>query len=243
MGMPQPPSVGAPPSSSSGGAGRFLGIGFGALMALGVGGAVVAQNVFGIEIPFIGRFIGGGGGGGGKSAKSELKKMGVEIDKADPDVLLEKVGERARKWRGDAKFYSLSINGMKTDGTVDLTKSSTITIEFFSPALVADASNEKRKKSIKKYVFNSSVVAEQDWGVKERHENVPGTPIPKCTSEQIGKVFKDKGLGDGDTFLVSLDPGFAFATNSLSFNAQTTGGAKKVHVYLDINDCKVLKDL
>ena len=58
--------------------------------------------------------------------------------------------------------------------------------------------------------------------VKERYTNVPGTPVPKCAPAGLGKLFADRGLGPSDTFQVSLDPGFAFATDSLSFNAQTS---------------------
>ena len=55
------------------------------------------------------------------------------------------------------------------------------------------------------------------------------------------KLFAERGVSKTNTFLVSLDPGFAFATNSLSFNCQTSKG-KKVHVYLHIDSCKVLKE-
>ncbi len=219
--------------------GRLIGIVLGGLMSLVIAGTVIAQTVFGIDVPIIGRLLGSRGSSG--SGKSSFKRFGINGKKTNPDKVIAKLAKRARKWRRDAKLYSITILNMKTDGTCDFLKGGSImTIEFFSPALVGSSSVTKRKKSIKKYLFNSVGFREEMWGVKKAYPNVPGTPIPKCSAKQIGKIMKSKGVTG--TFQATLDPGFAFATKGLSYNVQTSKG-KRVHVYLDIHNCAVLKEL
>jgi hypothetical protein len=184
----------------------------------------------------------GGSVGGSGDAKKELKKEGIDFEAANPDELITAMQKRAKKWRKDAEFYAVSINGFKNDGTIDFSSdSSTMTIEFFSPKLVGSTSSKDRDEGMRKYVINKYKVDEQVWGVKKRYTDVPGTPVPKCTGKQLGKILKDKGLKSKDTALVSLDPGFAFATDGLSFNINVT--TPKLHIYVDINDCKILKEL
>ena len=203
--------------------------------------------VLGILAFVVWRFVlpgvtGGSVGGGGGDAKRELKKDGISFEAANPDDLIGAMQKRAKKWSKDAEFYAVSINGLKNDGTIDFSSdSSVMTVEFFSPKLVGSGSKSDRDKGMRKYVVNKYKVDEQVWGVKQRYTDVLGTPIPKCKGKQIGKLLKDKGLKGEDTALVSLDPGFAFATEGLSFNINVNN--PKLHVYVDIDSCKVLKEL
>ena len=118
---------------------------------------------------------------------------------------------------------------------------SVATIEYFSPAAVGSTNLEIRKSSIRKFIFNSAGVKEETWGVKDPVKNVPGTPIPTCTSKQMAKVFEGKGVKDAKRVHVSLDPGFSFATNSLSYHAMASD--PKLNVWLDIASCKIIKEL
>ncbi len=238
MGMP--PGVAPPAIRSAGGLSRFMGMGFGVLVALVVGGVVLAQNVFGIEIPIIGRFV--GGGSGKAKAKRELDRMGVEYDAANPNDIIEGMAKRAKKWRKEAEFYSVSINGLKSDGTIDFSKdNSTMVVEFFSPKLVGSTSKSSREKGIRKYIINKYNVDEQIWGVKKRYTDVPGTPIPECELSEVGKLLKERGMKGKKTASVSLDPGFAFATDGLSFNINVS--SPKLHLYVDIDSCEVIKEM
>ncbi len=223
-----------------GGLRRFMGMGFGLLFALVIGGGALAQGVFGIEIPIIGRYIGGSGGSG--NAKRALDKIGVDYEAANPNDIIKGMRKRAKKWRKEAEFYSVSINGLKSDGTIDFSKdNSTMVVEFFSPKLVGSTSKSKREKSIRKFVINKYKVAEQVWGVKKRYPDVPGTPIPECQLEEVGKLLKERGMKGKKTATVSLDPGFAFATDGLSFNINVT--SPKLHLFVDIDSCEVIKEL
>jgi hypothetical protein len=236
--MGTPGEIPPPPSSSSGGGVNKLGVAFGVLMVLVLGGVVVADKVFGVEIPFVHDWL--SGGGGTSPDQISFKDWGIDKKAADPDKLIAEAGKKARAWRKDAKFYSVNILGLRADGTVDFgAGSSVVTIEYFSPALVGSTSPKDQKDSIRKYVVNSTGIDEQRWGVKQRYTDVPGTPVPKCTSKQIGKVLGEKGLGPKGTAQVTLDPGFAFATDSLSFNINVT--EPKLHLFLDIDSCKVIR--
>jgi len=239
--MGAPPGVTPPAIRSGGGLSRFMGMGAGVLFALVIGGVVLAQNVFGIDIPIIGRFVGGGGSGKAK-AKRELDKMGVEYEAANPNDIIKGMQKRAKKWRKEAEFYSVSINGLKSDGTIDFSSdNSTMVVEFFSPKLVGSTSKSKREKSIRKYVINKYNVDEQIWGVKKRYTDVPGTPIPECQLTDVGKLLEDRGMKGKKTASVSLDPGFAFATDGLSFNINVQ--SPKLHLYVDIDSCEVIKEM
>jgi hypothetical protein len=217
----------------------ILSVGF----ALLAGGVVIAQTVFGIEVPIIGRFFGGGrGGSSGPSAKAEFKKLGISYEKADPNEIIDKLERRAKKWRKDAKFYSMHINELQQDGTLDFsTKKPTMTVEFFSPSLVGSSSSTKYKKGIRKFVINYVKIDEQVWGTKKSYPDVPGTPIPKCKMSKLAKSLKDKGLTKDSRLSVGLDPGFAFATKGLSLNVN--GTKPKLHVFADIHSCEVIKEL
>jgi len=239
MGMP--PGVAPPAIRSGGGLSKFMGMGFGVLVALVVGGVVIAQNVFGIEVPIIGRFVGGGGSSKAK-AKRELDRMGVDYEAANPNDIIKGMKKRAKKWRREAEFYSVSINGLKSDGTIDFSKDgSTMVVEFFSPKLVGSTSKSSRKKGIRKYVISKSNVGEQVWGVKKRYPDMSGTPIPECELTEVGKLLKERGMKGKKTASVSLDPGFAFATDGLSFNINVT--SPKLHLYVDIDSCEVIKEM
>ena len=230
------------PAKRGGGLARVLPV----LMAVGFGllgtAAVVAQTVFGIEIPIIGKLLAGGGSGGGPSAEAELKRLGVSYEAADPNAIVDKLEGRARKWRKDARFYALHINDMSGDGTIDFSSNSpTMTVEFFSPSLVGSASSVDYKKGIRKFVINHYKLDEQVWGVKEPVKDVPGTPIPKCKMPELMKTLASEGVTKSSKILVSLDPGFAFATKGLSLNVQSQN--PKLHVYVDIDSCAIIKKM
>ena len=227
------------PKGGSGLGGRIAGMGLGVVISLAVAGVVVAQTVFGIEIPVIGKLL---GGGGNPSSKSALKKDGINYEAANPNDIIEAMGKRARKWRKDAEFYSVTINGMKTDGTLDFSgDKAIITVEYFSPELVGSSSSSKRKDSIRKYVINKYNLKEEVWGVKKAFPDVPGTPVPKCQLSKVGKTLKDKGMTDKSSATISLDPGFAFATDGLSFNVNVSN--PKLHMFLDIDSCDIIKEM
>lgn len=224
---------------------RYLPVIFAVGMGLIGTGVIVAQTVFGIEVPFIGRFFGGGKGGSssGPNAKAELEKLGISYEKADPNEIVEKLHARAKKWRKDAKLYKIHINDLQSDGTLDFsTKKPTMTVEFFSPSLIGSGSSAKYKKGIRKFVINYVKIDEQVWGTKKSYPDVPGTPIPKCKMKDLTKLLKDKGkkLTDKSRMSVSLDPGFSFATKGLSLNVN--GKDPKLHVFADIHSCEIIKE-
>jgi hypothetical protein len=249
MGQPGAPPFGAPGGAPQFGANPQFGTpGFTAPS----GGGFLAKAAMAV-VPFLcilgfvaWKFVipmvrGGSSGFGGPIAKRDLEKEGIDIKAASPDALIAAMQKRAVKWKGDAQFYSINILGLKPDGTVDLENSSSnITIEFFSPQLVGSILQKQREDSIRKYVINKYKIDEQVWGVKKQHKDVPGTPIPKCPQKDVAKALGEKGFKDG-TAHVTLDPGFAFATDGLSFNIHVD--SPKLHIYMGIDDCKILKQM
>ena len=86
-------------------------------------------------------------GSSGPNAKAEFKKLGISYEKADPNKIIAKLEKRAKKWRKDAKFYSMHINELQSDGTLDFSsKKPTMTVEFFSPSLVGSSAARSTRR-------------------------------------------------------------------------------------------------
>lgn len=208
---------------------------------LGVGGAIAAV----IAVTVLKIVVGGaipGMGHGTAPGNTKVSELGIDEKAADPDKMIANVKARALAWKKDAQFYSVNVLGLGPNGTVDLTDDgSVVTVEYFSPSAVASNSPEERKNAIKKFVFNSVGMSEDIWGVRERSDHVPATPIPRCPAKQIGQALAQKGLKAGKTAQLTLDPQFAFATDKLSYSVNMSD--PKLQVWFDINSCAVVKEL
>jgi hypothetical protein len=176
-----------------------------------------------------------------KPGHASTSSLGIDEKAADVDKMIAAVRSLAKKWRPDAEFYSVNVLGLGPSGTVNLTDSgSVVTIEYFSPSAVSSPSSSVRSDSIKKFNFNSvgldySVI----WGVKERQEHVPPTPIPSCTAKQVAAALAAKGLKAGKTAHISVDPTFSFATKELSWHAMAD--EPKIDAWLSIASCAPTK--
>ena len=171
-------------------------------------------------------------------ARAEVKKLGTKYEAANPNTLIKNLKKRAKKWRKDARFYAFHINGLKNNGTIDLSKSGNMTVEFFSPALISSSKKSKRDKAMRKYVVGKYKVEEEVWGVDKRYDkDIPATPTPKCKFKKVGKFLKKKGMKKKkQTASVSLDPKWANLTKGLKFNINVS--KPKLHLKLDIHSCK-----
>jgi hypothetical protein len=233
-GFPAPggfPAVGGFPVAGGGGS-KLKMMGGGLLTLVLVAGGI-GFSLFRSKLP----------GGMGKD-KSSLSSLKIEEESADPDKMIASVRDIARKWRKDAEFYSINVLGFRSDGTVDLSQSSSVvTVEYFSPSAVQSFDKKVRDDSIKKFIFNGYGVSYDDiWGVRERVEGgISGTPVPTCTAKKIGAILAQKGLKPGKTAHLSLDPQFAFATpGQLSYHVMSED--PKIDLHLSVADCSVTRD-
>lgn len=211
----------------------------------GIFAGAIGAVVLGVGFTVFKMFLHGaipGVGSGTAPGNVALKELGIEEKTADPDKMISSVRARAKQWKPDAEFYSINVLGMGPSGMVDLSdQASVVTVEYFSPSAVGSASPTDRQNALLKFTFNSYGMNQEAWGVRERSEHVPATPVPRCAAKQIGQVLSQKGLTQGKTAHVDLDPQFAFATDKLTFNVLADD--PKLHLFLDINTCAIAKEL
>ena len=164
---------------------------------------------------------------GTASVKSDL---GTDPKKADPDKVIEKTKELARKWRPDAEFMGATFQGIKPDGTTDFSDKNA-EIDFYSPSRATQSSISQRSDAVKKFLINDDRVdytalwdATNQWAKED--------PInPKCTIAKLVKAMGKKGFKSG-TALVSFDPKKAMAWHTVA------GDDSK---WWDLDSCEELK--
>jgi len=147
--------------------------------------------------------------GGNATAKGNLSyaSLGLDMKKADPDKMISAVAAHATKWKKDAVWWSINLQAVKADGTVDLSNGGA-QVEYISVAGVQAASDKAREDSVKEFVFGPAGVDHSGIiGAREPWTGVTGGPqLGAC---QIKDVIKLLGLKDGQTVRVTFDPQFA----------------------------------
>jgi hypothetical protein len=165
---------------------------------------------------------------------ASAKDVGVDPKKADVVQMIEGTKPLARKWRSDAEFYSINVNGWKSDGTVDLTDGGTVTVTYYSPSRVKSASAKGREDSIKKFVFNGSDVNYKSlWKATNPWKGVDPTPVPKCTAKKLAAQLKDDDVDLAKDAILAIDPTWGQAWHVIS--------GSKVNRWFDLGDCSELK--
>lgn len=166
-----------------------------------------------------------------RSANTEsLSSLGIQEKKADPDKMIAAARAFALKWKSDAGFWSVNIQKLKSDGTVDLT-SSNVVVEYFSPSAVSSPLQSMRDDSIKKFNFMNDTMNYRDrWGVRKRYNPAPRpTAIPGCTAKALAKKLVSMRLmKSGGTVHAQIDPAFGD-----EWLVQTSSGPKK----FDLGSC------
>jgi hypothetical protein len=197
-GFPPPPTF----STSSGG-----GLGSGnTLKAIGggVGGVVllIAFIIFKVVVRT------GVSSVTGQKGTESLSGLGIDKKKGDPDKMIAAARAFALKWKGDAGFWSVNIQQLGSDGTVDL-NGSNVMVEYFSPSAVSSPLTSVRDDSIKKFNFMNDDMTYRDiWGVRKQYTPAPkATSIPGCTARMLAQKLNQAGYFKGKSSLhVQIDP-------------------------------------
>lgn len=179
--------------------------------------------------------------GGGSVARGLLPKpgivsvssLGIDNKKADPDKMLAAAVPYAKKWKGDAVFWSMTVQKLRADGTTDLSDTN-VNIEFVSPSGVSSFIGSQRDDSIKKFNFIDGKMQFKDkWGVRERASSAPhGMPIPGCTAKKLAEKLVSMKIMKPEGVQATIDPHF-----SEGWLVQTGSIPKK----FDIMTCAELK--
>ncbi len=217
-------------------------------------------NVGGVKLPF--NVMGAGGGvskfkiiggvvlaialaiGGvifkmkfGTTAKGNLSYASIGLDrtKGDPDKMITAVGAAARKWKKDAIWWSVNLQQVKADGTVDYSKGAQV--EYISPNGVQSHAKSVRKDSIKKFGFGPAGVNHKAmWGASEPWSDVEGPPQPTCGIKDVVKILNGQGLTGNKTVRITFDPKFA------DFYAwHVIGEDPKIDAHFSFQDCTPIK--
>ncbi len=172
---------------------------------------------------------------GNATAKGNLSysSLGLDMKNADPDAMITAVAAQATKWRKDAVWWSINLQAVNADGTVDLSNGGA-QVEYISVAGVQDENDKAREDSVKEFVFGpSGVDYSRIVGATEPWTGVTAGPtVGAC---QIKDVIKLLALPAGKTVRVTFDPQFA------SHEAwHVLGEDPKLDAHYAMADCAVI---
>ena len=230
-GAPGGPPMGGPPPMATFSSGGPAG-GGNALKAIGGAAGtivlIIIVIIFKVAVRSGGRALSNSGG------TESLSGLGIDKKKGDPDKMIAAARAYALKRKSDAGFWSVNIQKLGSDGTVDLT-SSNVLVEYFSPSAVSSSNQKMRDDSIKKFNFMNDDMTYRDiWGVRKQYNPAPkATAIPGCTAKQLAAKLVSMGvLKSGGTIHAQIDPAFGdewlvqASTGPRRFDLQTCGEKK-----------------
>jgi hypothetical protein len=166
--------------------------------AAAIGGAVLAV-IAAVGVGVVKTFV------LGKKGHASVKSLGTDAKSADIDKLISGTKELAKKWRSDAVFYEIAANGVKKDGTVDLSDGNVV-VTFVSAKGVTSSSNAQRTDSVKKFSINGDDVNYQaKWNVKKPWSGFSPTPEPTCSASKLAKKLAEDGFG-GKGSMLAINP-------------------------------------
>lgn len=142
-----------------------------------------------------------------KKGTLSYASLGVDASRPLADDLYRAPEKDARKWMGDATFWSLNFHAVRMDGTVDL--GSPAVVEYVSPSNSASSSKKTRSNSLHKYTGNAQGLTTSTWGWNEPVKDLQPHGTPKCTIKQLLAKLSAEGVVKTPTVRVMFDPKFA----------------------------------
>lgn len=171
---------------------------------------------------------------GDTTAKGNLsyKSLGLNAKAAPVDDLVDAVGREARRWRKDAVWWSMNLQTVKADGTIDTNKAGAEVV-YISLGGVQDSVKSRRDDSIKKFNFGPSGVShDQKWGATDPWTEVYPLPAPKCGVKQLmEKELNKRGVTGDKVVRISIDPD--------DYGVWHVWG--DINAYFSTDDCSELK--
>jgi hypothetical protein len=239
--MPQPAAPAAQPVSQPQHQVK-LQLPYGIKIPLKLGGKnmhlkIIAIVVLGIVVAVAGVIL-KGKFGGQKTKKGNLSysSIGIDMKKADPDAMIDAVGAAARKWRSDAVWWSINLQAVKADGTVDASNGGAQVV-YISLNGVQSATPSVRNDSMKKFNFGpAGVDHSQLWGATDAWEGVQAHPEPTCGIADVVKILNGQGLEGSKTVRITFDPQFA---NQYAWHV--IGTDPKIDAHYSMVDCSPVK--
>jgi hypothetical protein len=169
-------------------------------------GAIVFAIIAGVAVMIVKGKIKGSGDGTAKGNIS-YKSLGLDPRKVPVDEMISSVRPTATRWRKDAVFWSMNLQEVHADGTVD-TKGGGNQVVFISLGGVSADIPRVREDSIKKFNFGpSGIDHSQIWGATDPWSDVYPLEKPTCgVAELMEKQLSKRGITGDKTVRISLDP-------------------------------------
>jgi ribosomal protein L37E len=201
-----------------GGAGKAkVGAAVVGVAALAVGGTVLKSKLH---------------GGKTKDGMLSYSSLKMDVKKIDADAMITAVASTATHWKKDAAFWSINLQAVHADGTVDASGGGA-QIEYVSPSGVNNLTKKGREDSIKKFSFGPSGVDYSDiWGATDKWDLKDTPPLPHCGIKNVTKQLASKGLTGDKTVRITFDPQFAE-----SWSWHVLGEDPKLDAYFSMEDC------
>jgi hypothetical protein len=201
-----------------GGAGKAkVGAAVVGVAALAVGGAILKSKLH---------------GGKTKDGMLSYSSLKLDVKHIDADAMIPSVASTATHWKKDAAFWSINLQAVHADGTVDASGGGA-QIEFVSPSGVNSVTKKGREDSIKKFSFGPSGIDFADtWGATDKWDLKDTPPLPHCGIKNVTKQLATKGLTGDKTVRITFDPQFAE-----SWSWHVLGEDPKLDAYFSMEDC------
>ena len=181
---------------------------------------------------------------GGAVVKSKMKHSGdkekpgvlsyealkMDAKKVDADLMIGAVAGQAKHWEKDAAWWSINLQAVHADGSVDATAGGAI-VEYISLERAHSTMKDKRGDSIKQFAFGPSGVSYEGnmvYGFQEPVTFNDTPPLPKCGIKNVLKQVK--GLSGDKTVRVNYQPDDKYAWRVI-------GKDPEIDAYFSMDDC------
>jgi len=177
---PTPPPV--PPRRR----GRVVALALLALLALGAGVGVAVTRL----------------------SEPSLSTLGVDAHAAEPEALIRLAGERARALHRDAGFRLIRIEGMRPNGTVDLSNPrNRVVVTYLSPSAAESSDPGVQGRSCVRFTFSAEGLSQAfdvsgNLFILEEGPKHEAMPLAGCTARQLGATLTSEGAAPTSEFLV-----------------------------------------
>lgn len=171
-----------------------------------------------------------------------LAALGLDLAHGDPDKMIVAVGEPARRWARDAVWWSINLQNLRPDGTIDIDAGGAA-VTYLSPSRVQSLLPKERKDSVKKFSFGGAGVS---WsaitGVPRRWTEVHPPAAPGCSIKQVAELLHGRGLVAGKTVHLLFDPELNRMVGAPAQDSwHVTSADPELDIWFSMADCSVTK--
>jgi hypothetical protein len=183
---------------------------------------------------------------GGRSAAPAVKhsyaELGINRSRAPVDALVEAALADARRWLRDATWLSIAVDGVRADGTIDLSAAAgTPRVRVISPGRARSLSRHRRAAAILEYRFDGGgISAPAVAGVEKPWPARFPARRPRCGVAALARAARERGLGAAETLRLTFDLRIAGPSGARGAAWRVFSDRPAVSGYYSAADCSYI---